>query len=76
MSNGHSSCGVFGIFLGFFTGVIWMLLVIFDVIAGALAAFSLGALAYIFNFLIALIGFLAFLFFGLCLFKKLWHCCK
>jgi hypothetical protein len=76
MGNGHSSCGIFGVFLGFLTGVIWVLLVLFGVIADALAIFSLGALATILNFLFALIGFLALLLFGFCIFKKVWNCCK
>lgn len=74
MSNGHSSCGIFGIFLGFLTGVIWLLLL--GVITDLLAVFNLGIVAIVLIFLIKLIGFLAFLIFGLCIFKKVWHCCK
>lgn len=74
MSNGHSSCGIFGIFLGFLTGVIWLLLL--GEITDLLAVFNLGIVATVLIFLIKLIGLLAFLIFGLYVFKKVWHCCK
>jgi hypothetical protein len=72
MSNGQ----VFGIFLGFLTGVIWMLLSVLGVIGDVLAIFNLGSLTTILNFLIALIGFLASLLFGLGIFKKVWQMLK
>ena len=76
MSNNHS-CGIFGIFLGFITGVIWLLFVILGWVSILLGVIGLGGLLVtVLNFLIALIGFLAFLIFGLCLFKKAWHHCK
>ncbi|MEH7505058.1 ABC transporter [Neobacillus drentensis] len=76
MSNGHSSCSIIGIFLGFLTGVIWLLLALLGVITDFCVLLGLGSLGNFLNILIALIGFLAFLLFGLCLFKKVWRCCS
>jgi len=73
----HCHCSIFGIFLGFLTGVIWLLLAVLGFITDIARLLALGeVLSNIFNILIALIGFLAFLFFGLCLFKKAWRYCK
>ena len=74
MSNGHSSCGILGLFLGLLTGVIWLLLVTFGVITSLLTLLTLGALAPILNFIIGLIGFLVVIVFGLLIFKKVWRC--
>jgi hypothetical protein len=69
--------GIFGIFLGFFTGVIWLLLALLGFITDFVGLLSLGGvLGTILNILIALIGFLAFVLFGLCLFKRAWRYCK
>jgi hypothetical protein len=77
MGHNHCSCGIFGIFLGFLTGVIWLLFVVLGWVTILLGVIGLGGLLVtVLNFLIALIGFLAFLIFGLCLFKKAWHHCK
>lgn len=80
MSHGHGhchcSCGIFGIFLGFFTGVVWLLLVVLEIIPKFFTLIHLGAFGAILNIIIAIIGFLACLVFGLCIFKKAWRCCK
>ncbi|MBM7651060.1 ABC transporter [Neobacillus cucumis] len=77
MGHNHSSCGIFGVFLGFLTGVIWLVFVALGWVTILLGAIGLtGFLVTVINFLIALIGFLAFLIFGLCVFKKAWHLCK
>jgi hypothetical protein len=76
MSHNHSSWGIFGIFLGFLTGVIWLLLAVWGVILDFVGLLGLGVLGTALNIIIALIGFLAFLIYGLCLFKKVWHLCK
>jgi hypothetical protein len=73
----HCHSDIFGIFLGFLTGVIWLLLALLQYITNFFVLIGLGAvLGNILNIVIALIGFLAFLFFGLCLFKKAWRHCK
>lgn len=69
--------GIFGIFLGFLTGVIWLLLALSGFITEFFGLLGLeGVLGNILNILIALIGFLALVLFGLCLFKKAWRYCK
>jgi hypothetical protein len=69
--------GIFGIFLGFLTGVIWLLLALSGFITEFFGLLGLeGVLGNILNILIALIGFLSFLFFGFCIFKKAWRDCK
>ena len=69
--------GISGIFLGFLTGVIWLLLALSGFITEFFGLLGLGGvLGNILNILVALIGFLAFVLFGLCLFKKAWHYCK
>jgi hypothetical protein len=73
MSNGHSSCGILGLFLGFLTGLVWLLLCTSGVITTFLTLLTLGALANIFNILISLIGFLVVIIFGLLIFKKVWR---
>ena len=71
MSNHY---GIFGTFLGFLTGVIWLLLALSEFITDFFGLLGLGGvLGNILNILIALIGFLAFLFFGFCIFKKAWR---
>ncbi|WHZ05571.1 ABC transporter [Neobacillus sp. YX16] len=74
MSNGHSSCGILGLFLGFLTGVFWLLLSIFHVVTDFFTLINLGSLGAILNILIALIGFLVLIVFGLLIFKKVWRC--
>jgi hypothetical protein len=77
MGHNHCSCGIFGIFLGFLTGAIWVLFVALNWVTLLLGVIGLsGLFVTVLNFLIALIGFLAFLIFGLCIFKKAWHHCK
>ncbi|MFP5112130.1 ABC transporter [Bacillaceae bacterium C204] len=77
MGHNHSSWGIFGVFLGFLTGVIWLLFVVLGWVTLLLGVIGLsGLFVTVLNFLIALIGFLAFLIFGLCIFKKAWHHCK
>ncbi|MER2107583.1 MAG: ABC transporter [Solibacillus sp.] len=69
--------GISGIFLGFLTGVIWLLLALSGFITEFFELVGLGGLlGAILNILVALIGFLAFVLFGLCLFKKAWHYCR
>lgn len=69
--------GISGIFLGFLTGVIWLLLALSGFIIKFFGLLGLGGvLGNILNILVALIGFLAFVLFGLYLFKKAWHYCK
>lgn len=68
---------IFGIFLGFLTGVIWLVLASSGYITAILGLLGLGGvLVNILNILIALIGLLAFLIFGFFLFKKAWSYCK
>ncbi|MFP5108347.1 ABC transporter [Neobacillus sp. C211] len=77
MGHNHCSCGIFGIFLGFLTGVIWLLFVVLGWVTILLGVIGLsGLFVTVLNFLIALIGLLAFLICGLCIFKKAWHHCK
>jgi tetrahydromethanopterin S-methyltransferase subunit E len=73
MSNGHSSCGILGLFLGFLTGVIWLLLVTLNVFTTLLGLLTLGALAPIVNIVFGLISFLVIIVFGLLIFKKVWR---
>jgi hypothetical protein len=74
MSHNHYSWGAF---LGFLTGVLWVLSVVLSWITTLLGVIGLGGLLVtVINFLVALIGILAFLIFGLCVFKKAWHHCK
>ena len=57
MSNGHSSCSIWGVFLGFLTGVIWLLLAVLGIISTFFGYLGLGALGtyfkhpYCFNWL-------------------------
>ncbi|MEH7009497.1 ABC transporter [Neobacillus niacini] len=74
MSNCHSCCGILGLFLGFLTGVVWLLLSTLNVITGFFTLVGLGSLGGILNILIALIGFLVCIVFGLLIFKKAWRC--
>ncbi|MEH7547947.1 MULTISPECIES: ABC transporter [Bacillaceae] len=74
MSSNHFCWGAF---LGFLTGFFWVLAVALGWITTVLGVIGLtGFLVTVINFLIALIGILAFLIFGLCVFKKAWHHCK
>ncbi|WHY64930.1 ABC transporter [Neobacillus sp. SuZ13] len=75
-SNHHCSCGIFGIFLGFLTGAIWLLFGLLWVTSLLGVIGLVGLIVTVLKFLIILIGFLAFLIFGLCVFKKAWHHCK
>jgi hypothetical protein len=72
----HSHCSIYGVFLGFLTGTIWLLLAVLGVISDFFELLELGYLGHILNILIALIGFLAFLLFGLCIFKKAARYCR
>ena len=70
MSHNSSS---WGLFLGFLTGVFWVLSVVLGWVGTLLGIIGLGGLfVTVINFLIALIGLLAFLVFGLYLFKRAW----
>jgi len=74
MSSNHFCWGAF---LGFLTGLLWVLAAVLGWITTLLGIIGLtGFLVTVINFLIALIGILAFLIFGLCVFKKAWHHCK
>ncbi|MEH7417969.1 ABC transporter [Neobacillus drentensis] len=74
MSSNHFCWGGF---LGFLTGLFWVLAVALHWVTLVLGVIGLtGFLVTVINFLIALIGILAFLIFGLCVFKKAWHHCK
>lgn len=69
--------GIFGIFLGFLTGVIWLLLALKGFFTKLFVLLGLGTvLGKILTILIALIGFLAILIFGFFIFKKAWRNCK
>ncbi|MDR7000142.1 ABC transporter [Neobacillus niacini] len=72
--QGH--CHILGIFLGFFTGMIWLLLAVLGYITDFFGLIDLGNLGYFFTILIAVIGFLAFFVFGLYVFKRAWNCCR
>jgi hypothetical protein len=69
-------CKIFGLFLGFFTGAIWLLFSVLGLITKFFLLIHLGDLGNILNILIALIGFVAFIVFGLFIFKKAWHHCR
>ncbi|WP_394233523.1 ABC transporter [Niallia oryzisoli] len=72
-----SSSSTFGIFLGFLTGVIWLFLAVSGTITGFLGLLQLtGILVTIINVLLALLGFLCSLVFGLYIFKRAWHYCR
>ncbi|WP_160724788.1 ABC transporter [Bacillus sp. USDA818B3_A] len=76
MSNNHSC---WGLFHGFLAAVFWVLFLHLGWLHTLLAALGLGGaviLIAVIKFIIALIAILAFLIFGLCLFKKAWHHCK
>ncbi|MEK5077970.1 ABC transporter [Solibacillus sp. FSL W7-1436] len=74
MSN---QSGILGVFLGFLTGVVWLLLALLGFITDFLTLIGLdGALGDILNIVVALIGFLTSVWFGLCLFKKAWRYCR
>lgn len=69
-----STRSIFGVFVGFLTGVIWLLLANMGVITDLFALLGLGGvLGNILTILIALIGFLAFLVFGFFIFKIAWR---
>lgn len=69
-----SSRSIFGIFVGFLTGMIWLLLANMGVITDLFALLGLrGVLVNILTILIALIGFLAFLIYGFFIFKIAWR---
>ncbi|MEH7121175.1 ABC transporter [Neobacillus vireti] len=70
MSQNYSS---WALFLGFLTGVFWVLSVALGWVGTLLGAIGLGSLLSVINFLVALIGLLAFLVFGLYLFKRAWY---
>ncbi|PLS01848.1 ABC transporter [Neobacillus cucumis] len=71
MSQNSSS---WALFLGFLTGVFWILSVHLGWIGTALGVIGLGGLIVtVIKFLIVLIGILAFLIFGYYVFKKAWH---
>lgn len=68
--DGH----IFGLFLGFLTGVIWLVVALEGFITEFFGLIGLGGvLGNILNILIALIGFLVFLVFGFFIFKKTWR---
>ncbi|QCJ42914.1 ABC transporter [Bacillus sp. S3] len=73
MSHGQSSWGIFGIFLGFITGAVWLLLAGLGTYTQFFELLGLGNLGNILNILIAIIGFLAFIVFGLFVFKEAWR---
>ena len=72
MSSGHSLCSVFDLFLGFLTGVVLFLLGTFGVIGTFLN--PLGVVGSYLTIFISILAFLAFLIFGLYLFKRVWKC--
>jgi hypothetical protein len=74
-SHRKSGCSVFDVFLGVLTGLIWFLLAALGVIDDALDAIGLGSLADIASIFFGVVGLLAILLFGICLFKRVWHCC-
>jgi hypothetical protein len=74
-SHRKSTCSVFDVFLGVLTGLIWFLLAVLGVIDDFFDALGLGGLADIASIFFGVVGFLAILLFGICLFKRVWHCC-
>ncbi|MET1032362.1 hypothetical protein [Domibacillus tundrae] len=75
MNNGHSSYSIFEIFLGFLTGVVWLLLPTSGIISDFVVLLDIGSIGTILNIIIAIVGFLAFLLFGICIFKRMWRYC-
>ncbi|OAH56639.1 MULTISPECIES: hypothetical protein [Bacillaceae] len=76
MSNGHSTCSLFELFLGFLTGVVWLLLATtLGVLTSLFTFLNLGIVGTVLHFIIAILGFLAVLLFGICIFKRAWGCC-
>jgi hypothetical protein len=74
-SHRKSGCSVFDVFLGVLTGLIWFLLAVLGVIEDAFEAIGLDGLADFASIFFGVVGFLAILLFGICLFKRVWHCC-
>ncbi|MGG3466333.1 ABC transporter [Neobacillus pocheonensis] len=78
--HGHCHCHshrcIFGCFLGFLTGVIWLLIALSGKLTEFFGLIELGSLGHILIIIIAIIGFLAFLVFGFYVFKKAWRCCR
>lgn len=69
-----STRSISGVFVGFLTGVVWLLLAITGVITDFFVLIGLGGvLGNILTILIALIGFLAVLVFGFFIFKLAWR---
>ncbi|WP_051255246.1 hypothetical protein [Pontibacillus marinus] len=75
MGDNYYGCSVVEIFLGFLTGVAWLLLVYFGVIGSLLGILGLTGITTVLNIVITIVGLLAFLLFGICIFKRLWRCC-
>lgn len=75
MNQVFSKCSILELFLGFLTGVVWLLLSVLGVVTGFVGLLALGAIGTVLNIVIAIIGFLATLLFGVCIFKRVWRCC-
>lgn len=78
MNMKHSTCSVFEIFLGFLVGVVFLLLTVFGavpVIPGFFLFVGLESIGSIFTIILAILSFLVALLFGLCIIKRVWHCC-
>lgn len=75
MSMKHAACSVFEIFLGFLVGVVFLLLTVLGVVSDFFRLIDLGSIGYVFTIILAILSFLASLLFGLCIFKRVWHCC-
>lgn len=75
MSHGHFTSSIFEIFLGFLAGVVWLLLSVLEIFSGFFGLLELGSIGPILNIIFAVLGFLAVFLFGICIFKRVWHCC-
>ncbi|MCI2257048.1 ABC transporter [Domibacillus sp. PGB-M46] len=78
MITKHSTCSVFEMFLGFLVGVVFLLLTVWGstpVVPGFFSLLGLETIGATFTLIIAILSFLASLLFGLCILKRVWHCC-
>ncbi|MEK4029911.1 MULTISPECIES: ABC transporter [Bacillaceae] len=72
MSNGLNG-SISEIFLGFLTGVAWLLLSVLGVTSTFFGLIGLGEIADILSTILAIVGFLAFLLFGASIFRRIWR---
>ncbi|WNS79412.1 ABC transporter [Domibacillus sp. DTU_2020_1001157_1_SI_ALB_TIR_016] len=78
MLTKHPMCSIFEMFLGFLVGVVLLLLTVWGTtpaIPGFFSLLGLETIGATFTIIIAILGFLVSLLFGLCIFKRVWRCC-